>query len=229
MAPVETPQGLKKGGVADYIPTNAYAPATFLVTVDMPAGSEGASDPLPVMLRITGPARSALQNGKPLKTDLTGCLVNGSATPELSSERVMIKLQKMTCEREDGVAVETVVEGYVAEHGKAGVRGNVVRREGAFIKQALLSSIVGGIGEGLSVNSERVFEPYGGTSNRKLSTEEIVRGGVGKGVSGAADRIAEYLIQEAEEYDSVIELPTGVAVELVFVSGSVVRDVELGR
>ncbi|MEL7097064.1 MAG: TraB/VirB10 family protein [Pseudomonadota bacterium] len=226
--PVETELGLTRGDIADWVPTNAYAPATFLVTVDMPAGSEDESDPLPVLLRITGPAKSVLEDGAPLETDLTGCQVNGAATPDLSSERVHIRLQKMTCLRASGEVVETAVEGYVAQFGKVGVRGRVIRREGAFIKQALLASFVGGFGDALGANIQRSYTPLTGTEDQSLSPEEIFRGGVGGGISSASDRIADFLIEQAEDYDSVIELPAGVAVELVFVSGSTVRDVHDG-
>lgn len=226
--PTETELGLTRGDIADWVPTNAYAPATFLVTVDMPAGSEDESDPLPVLLRITGPAKSVLEDGAPLETDLTGCQVNGAATPDLSSERVHIRLQKMTCLRASGEVVETAVEGYVAQFGKVGVRGRVIRREGAFIKQALLASLVGGFGDALGANIQRSYTPFTGTEDQSLSPEEIFRGGVGGGISSASDRIADFLIEQAEDYDSVIELPAGVAVELVFVSGSTVRDVHDG-
>ena len=227
--PSETDLGLTRGDIADWVPTNAYAPATFLVTVDMPAGSEDESDPLPVLLRITGPAKSVLQDGAPLETDLTGCQVNGAATPDLSSERVLIRLQKMTCLRASGEVVETAVEGYVAQFGKVGVRGRIIRREGAFIKQALLASFVGGFGDALGANIQRSYTPFTGTEDQSLSPEEIFRGGVGGGISSASDRIADFLIEQAEDYDSVIELPAGVAVELVFVSGATVRDVHDGR
>ena len=227
--PTETGLGLTRGDIADWVPTNAYAPATFLVTVDMPAGSEDESDPLPVLLRVTGPAKSVLENGAPLETDLTGCQVNGAATPDLSSERVHIRLQKMTCLRASGEVVETAVEGYVAQFGKVGVRGRVIRREGAFIKQALLASFVGGFGDALGANVQRSYTPFSGTEDQSLSPEDIFRGGVGGGISSAADRIADFLIEQAEDYDSVIELPAGVAVELVFVSGSTVRDIHDGR
>lgn len=226
--PSETDLGLTRGDIADWVPTNAYAPATFLVTVDMPAGSEDESDPLPVLLRITGPAKSVLEDGAPLETDLTGCQVNGAATPDLSSERVLIRLQKMTCLRASGEVVETAVEGYVAQFGKVGVRGRVIRREGAFIKQALLASFVGGFGDALGANVQRAYTPFNGTEDQSLSPEDIIRGGVGGGISSASDRIADFLIEQAEDYDSVIELPAGVAVELVFVSGSTVRDVHDG-
>ena len=227
--PQETGLGLTRGDIADWVPTNAYAPATFLVTVDMPAGSEETSDPLPVLLRVTGPAKSVLEDGAPLETDLTGCQVNGAATPDLSSERVLIRLQKMTCLRASGEVVETAVEGYVAQFGKVGVRGRVIRREGAFIKQALLASFVGGFGDALGANVQRSYTPFTGTDDQSLSPEDIFRGGVGGGISSASDRIADFLIEQAEDYDSVIELPAGVAVELVFVSGATVRDVHDGE
>ncbi|MEO0452309.1 MAG: conjugal transfer protein TraB, partial [Pseudomonadota bacterium] len=77
-------------------------------------------------------------------------------------------------------------------------------------------------------NVQRAYTPFSGTEDQSLSPEDIIRGGVGGGISSASDRIADFLIEQAEDYDSVIELPAGVAVELVFVSGSTVRDVHDG-
>jgi conjugal transfer pilus assembly protein TraB len=52
----------------DYLPPNSYAPARVIVGVDASAGVASQTDPLPVVLRITGPARSVMQNGKVLTT-----------------------------------------------------------------------------------------------------------------------------------------------------------------
>lgn len=48
----------------DYLPPNSYARARVIVGVDASAGVASQTDPLPVVLRITGPARSVLQNGR---------------------------------------------------------------------------------------------------------------------------------------------------------------------
>ena len=40
----------------DYLPPNSYAPARVIVGVDAAAGVQSQTDPLPVVLRITGPA-----------------------------------------------------------------------------------------------------------------------------------------------------------------------------
>ena len=56
----------------DYLPPNSYAPARVIVGVDASAGVASQTDPLPVVLRITGPARSVMQNGKVLTTRIQG-------------------------------------------------------------------------------------------------------------------------------------------------------------
>ena len=82
---------------ARYVPPNAYARAKVLVGVDATAAVGGGSDPKPVLFRLTGPAIHVGTDGKFQTTDLRGCQVNGAAYGELSSEKVYIKLQRITC------------------------------------------------------------------------------------------------------------------------------------
>ncbi|MBA4082855.1 MAG: conjugal transfer protein TraB, partial [Erythrobacter sp.] len=81
----------------NYLPPNSIAKARVIVGVDASAGVNSQTDPLPVVLRITGPARSVYRDGKLLTTKIEGCLVNGAARGDLSSEKVYVKLQRMTC------------------------------------------------------------------------------------------------------------------------------------
>ncbi|MFX7853942.1 hypothetical protein ABTK08_20540, partial [Acinetobacter baumannii] len=85
-----------------YLPPNSYAPARVIVGVDASTGVASQTDPLPVVLRITGPARSVMRGGKVLTTAITGCLVNGAARGDLSSEKVYVKLARMTCAQPGG-------------------------------------------------------------------------------------------------------------------------------
>src|SRR3546814_7572214 len=102
------------------------------------------------LLRIVGPARSVAQNGKVLTTRIDGCLVNGAARGDLSSEKVYVKLAKMTCPQPGGRYAESEVKGFIAFGGKTGVRGRVVSREGSLTMQAFFAGLVGGIGRGRS-------------------------------------------------------------------------------
>jgi conjugal transfer pilus assembly protein TraB len=210
----------------DYLPPNSYASARVIVGVDASAGVSSQTDPLPVVLRITGPARSVMQNGKVLTTRIEGCIVNGAARGDLSSEKVYVKLARMTCDQPGGRVAVSEVKGFISFAGKSGVRGRVVSREGNLVSQALLAGIVGGFGRGFSANANGIFAGQLGAGQQRpsLSATDIVAGGLGQGAGEAADTVSRYLIERAEQYQPVVEMPTGIAVEIVFLDGVYVRN-----
>ncbi|MEO7223224.1 MAG: TraB/VirB10 family protein [Devosia sp.] len=211
----------------DYLPANSFATARVIVGVDASVGVASQTDPLPVVLRITGPARSVADNGRVLTTKIQGCLINGAARGDLSSEKVYVKLQRMTCAQPGGRYAVSEVKGFIAFAGKSGVRGRVVSREGSLITQAFLAGLAGGFGRGFSANTSSLFQGNNVSVNGKrpqLGAGEILQGGVGEGVSSAADTVSKYLIERAEQYQPVIEMPTGIDVEIVFLDGAFVRN-----
>jgi conjugal transfer pilus assembly protein TraB len=209
----------------EYLPPNSYAPAKVIVGVDASVGVASQSDPLPVVLRITGPARSVVKNGKLLTTNITGCIVNGAARGDLSSEKVYVKLARMTCDQPGGRVAVSEVKGFISFAGKSGVRGRVVSREGNLVSQALLAGIVGGFGRGFSANANGIFSGQIGADGKRdsLSGADILTGGLGQGAGDAADTVSKYLIERAEQYQPVVEMPTGIDVEIVFLDGVHVR------
>lgn len=234
--PTDTPVGLRVGrpqapaleieDSPDYLPPNSYAPARVVVGVDASAGVASQTDPLPVVLRITGPARSVVQNGRLLTTRLDGCVVNGAARGDLSAEKVYVKLQKMTCDQPGGRVAVSEVKGFISFAGKTGVRGRVVSREGNLVTQALLAGIIGGFGRGFAANANGVFSGLATGVDGKaqtLSGGDIVKGGLGQGIGDASDTVSKYLIERAEQYQPVVEMPTGIDVEIVFLDGVYVR------
>ncbi|WP_176593143.1 TraB/VirB10 family protein [Sphingobium sp. EM0848] len=211
----------------NYLPPNSFARARVIVGVDASAGVNSQTDPLPVVLRITGPARSVFANGRLLTTRIEGCLINGAARGDLSSEKVYVKLQKMTCPQPGGRYAVSEVKGFIAFGGKTGVRGRVVSREGSLVTQAFMAGLVGGFGRGFSANANSVFQGTNISTNGKrdkLSTGDILEGGLGEGVAQTGDMVSKYLIERAEQYQPVIEMPTGIDVEIVFLEGVYVRN-----
>jgi conjugal transfer pilus assembly protein TraB len=211
----------------NYLPPNSIATATVVVGVDATTTVKSQGDPLPVVLRITGPARSVYADGKLLRTNLAGCIVNGAAIADLSAEKVYVKLQKMTCPQPNGRVAVSEVKGFIAFGGKAGVRGHVVNRAGNLVGQAFLAGIAGGIGKGFATNSTAFLtQPTVNTTGTPatLSPSDIAMGGIGNGVSNASDRVSKYLIERAEQYQPVVEMPTGIKVEVVFLEGAFIRN-----
>src|SRR3546814_5532614 len=102
--------------------------------------------------------------------------------------------------------------------GKTGVRGRVVSRECSLVTQAFIAGLAGGFGRGFSANANSVFQGTNITTNgkrEKLSTGEILEGGFGEGMAQTGDMVSKYLIGRAEQYQPVIEMPTGIDVEIV--------------
>jgi len=151
-------------------------------------------------------------------------MVNGAAYGELSSEKVYIKLQRITCPAGGDRFSVATVEGYAAHKGKAGVRGNVITREGGLTGRALVAGTLQGLGNSLSQYTNQVNRGIGITeggmfAQPQLDAGQMTAGAVGSGVGNAAGVLADYYVKRAEQYQPVIEMPTGIEVELVLLTG----------
>ena len=208
--------------VSVWLPAGAHAEAVVLAGVDASAGVSSQGDPRPVLFRITGPAWTAAEDGTALQVDVDGCTVTGAAHGDLSSEKVYARFRTMTCAGpEPGTVIETDVAGFVAGSGKTGVRGPVVSREGALVEKAFLAGLVSGVGQGVS----QAFQPQAvatgtGAAVANTGLGDIGRAGLGAGASSAGQKVADYMIRRAEQYQPVIQLQAGTKVTLVFLEGA---------
>ena len=208
--------------VSAWLPAGAHAEAVILAGVDASAGVSSQGDPRPVLFRITGPAWTAAEDGTALRVDVDGCTVTGAAHGDLSSEKVYARFRTMTCAGpEPGTVVETDVAGFVAGSGKTGVRGPVVSREGALVEKAFLAGVVSGLGQGVS----QAFQPQAvatgtGAAVTNTGLGDIGRAGLGAGASSAGQKVADYMIRRAEQYQPVVQLQAGTKVTLVFLEGA---------
>ena len=209
--------------VSAWLPAGSHAEAVVLAGVDASAGISSQGDPRPVLMRITGPAWTAAEDGTAMQVDVEGCTVTGAAHGDLSSEKVYVRFRTMTCAGpEPGTVVETDVAGFVAGSGKTGVRGPVVSREGALVEKAFLAGLVSGAGQGVA----QAFQPQavatgaGGAAVANTALSDIGRAGLGAGASSAGQKVADYMIRRAEQYQPVIQLQAGTKVTLVFLEGA---------
>ena len=214
--------------VAAWLPAGAHAEAVVLAGVDASAGVSSQGDPRPVLMRITGPAWTAAEDGTAMQVDVDGCTVTGAAHGDLSSEKVYVRLRTMTCAVPDpgtgerpGAVIETDVAGFVAGSGKTGVRGPVVSREGALVEKAFLAGVVSGLGQGVA----QAFQPQAvatgtGAAVANTGLGDIGRAGLGAGAGTAGQKVADYMIRRAEQYQPVVQLQAGTKVTLVFLEGA---------
>ncbi len=205
-----------------WLPAGSHAEAVVIAGVDASAGVASQGDPRPVLLRITGPAWTAAEDGAAQTVDLDGCTVTGAAYGDLSSEKVYARLRTLTCSGDEpGTVVETGVAGFVAGAGKVGVRGPVVSREGALVEKAFFAGLVSGVGQGVAgAFAPRAVAGSGDGTVANTGLDEIGRAGIGAGASSAGRRVSDYLIRRAEQYQPVIQLMAGTAVTVVFLEGT---------
>ena len=217
--------------VSLWLPAGSHAQAVVLAGVDASAGISSQGDPRPVLLRLTGPAWTAAPSsatGTAIAVDVAGCTVTGAAHGDLSSEKVYVRLRTLTCAapgpgtgERPGAVVETRVAGFVAGSGKTGVRGPVVSREGALVEKAFLAGLVSGVGQGVA----GAFQPQavatgGAAAVANTGLADIGRAGLGSGAATAGQKVADYMIRRAEQYQPVIQLRAGTRVTVVFIEGA---------
>ena len=180
------------------------------------------SNPRSALLRITGEVVSAGFGSKYLKTNkLIGCQMSLKAVGDISSEKVYLDGVVMSCAKDANTFIEIPVKAYVSSMGKAGVRGEIVSREGDMVLKSFVAGIASGFGNGVSEFSRPQQSLLGNstTISDSQKTRNLFNGGLGSGFANGSNSLAEFFIKRAEQYQPVISVNEGVEVNIVFIEG----------
>ena len=210
-------EGKKKYQI--YLPPS-FMEATLLSGLDAVTTSSGAKNPVPVLLRIRDLA--VLPNR--VKANLKGCFVLGEGKGNLATERVDVRLLTLSCLSKGGKAViDQKIKGYVVdEDGKAGLRGVVTAKMGAMLARAALAGFLGGVGEGVQSSALNTQVTALGTTTqvwKDTDTKNILRGGIGGGISGAAKELQKFYLQLARQTLPIIQVGATKTVTVVISQG----------
>ena len=94
-------------------------------------------------------------------------------------------------------------------------------REGALVEKAFLAGMVSGVGQGVAgAFAPQAVATGGGAAVANTGLADIGRAGLGAGASSAGQKVADYLIRRAEQYQPVIQLQAGTPVTVVFIEGA---------
>jgi conjugal transfer pilus assembly protein TraB len=198
-----------------FAPTGTFAKAVMLNGADASAGTSTQGDASPVVFKILQDGYGPNGERIPLK----GCLVTAGVTGDISSERGIVKLDRISCTRPDHKVLDIAVEGTAIDSGgKNGIRGIPVLRNGKIITMSGLSGLLSGIGSAINQASQTTtVSPLGMTST--VSPNDIAKAGAGKGLDTAMSKISQYYIDLANQYHPIIELNAGSMADLVFLGG----------
>lgn len=216
----ENPSGTKNDEIAknrtrerkanDLLITGSFARARLLNGVEAPTGGQANGNPVPMLLEIKDP--SFLPNR--YRSDIKRCMVTANATGDLSSERVLVRLDRMSCITHSRGAIDVRVTGYVTgEDGKTGLKARVVTRSGQAIANALLVGTLSGLGEAVSLAAQDSTSNFAGTVTNSVNNPW--RAGLGEGMQDALDRVADYYLKLADKIFPVLEVDAGRDVDIV--------------
>jgi len=207
---------LKKNPYAGYLPTGSFADMALLTGLDAGTAEFARENPQPILMRIQTDAQ--LPGEKHNKYTLKSCFAMGVGVGNLSSERVEIRLTRLSCmDSSKGLLISTAISGYAVDSdGIQGLRGVVIRRSGALLAKAMLAGFAQGASAiSASSSTNLVTNGLGGTTS-SVSPSELPKIAALGGMGEAAEILAKQYIKEAQSMFPIIQLPSGRKGTVVF-------------
>lgn len=209
----------KKEDLSVYLPAGSLISGTLITGLDAPTQLSKNTAAVPVMMRVKKEA--ILPNYFSL--DIRECRIIGSAIGNLSSKRVDIRSELISCVREDGGAIEVNLDGYAVSSfdGKAGVKGRLVQRNGDMIMASVRAGFLQGFSQMVAPQRVSVLSTDSGADPfQQIDFGNAAKSAGLKGAGNAMERVADYYIKLAEETFPVIELNPGIEIDFVIKRGA---------
>jgi len=209
-----------KRSIDHYVPAGSFVRGILTSGVVASTSVQASSNPQPVHIQLTDLGN--LPRG--FKTDIKHCFLIGSAYGDLPSERVFMRLEKLSCvERKTQEVIDLSIDGYVAgEDGANGLRGILVDRSGPAMRNAFVGGFFAGMGNFFGQQKVQVpttISQGGVAAINPLTAQNMLEAGAGKGVGNAMEKFSDFYIKRAEQLQPVIEIEPGRKVDVVFKGG----------
>ncbi|MFL6600820.1 MAG: TrbI/VirB10 family protein [Steroidobacteraceae bacterium] len=201
-----------------YLPAGSILHGVLLTGVDAPTGMQSKRDPVPALMRIKSEA--ILPNR--FHSDVRECFVILGATGDLSTERALMRAETLSCVRNDGGVIETVLDAYaLGDDGKAGIRGRLVSRNGSLVAKATFASFAEALSQVFRPVAIQGFSTSPGSTTQFQSpnTSDALQAAGYAGFGGAMQRVSEYLVKLADEIVPFVEVDAARPVETVLLKG----------
>lgn len=188
------------------VPAGSYVKVKILTGVE---ASTNADTPFPMLMQadfaFTGPNKT--------KIDMSGCLFIAKTTGDLSTERVLGQLDKISCVKSNGKYEERSAFGYLAgEDSTFGVIGQLISRQGQVLGAAIIASLAKGIGDAVSMaqtSNSVVAGSTGAPATASNVTGDHIAYVAGKSVIEPASLVANWYLKYAEKLVPAIAVGSG--------------------
>lgn len=200
-----------------YLPAGTYFKVVTAMGVVVSTGTNSASDPQPILLRIVD--NGNLPGG--LKGIVKDAVLIGSCYGSASAERAICRLKTLSWRDKSNRNIEKSVEGWIAsEDGVQGIRAKIIDRSSEIAREAFgagLLSAASNFFKYESTSGVYPMTPFGQTN--ALGKGAALQGAAASGVGSALDKLAEFSIKRAESMSPVAYVASGRVLDAVLMRG----------
>ena len=192
------------------LPTGSFVKARVVSGVEA-----NTQEPYPVLLQLehpfTGPNDS--------KIDLSNCFMIAKARANLSTERVIMETDTISCVRKNGEYFKSSARGFTAgEDSTFGSTGTFISKQGQVLLAAVLASVAKNAGEAVAAAQQTATVASGGVGAAATATN--VTGNQAKFIAGrsvvdGAGMIAQWYLYYARQLIPSIAVGSGQTVHVV--------------
>ena len=206
--------------IENYMQTGSIVSGRLLSGLDAPTNQGAQENTVPVTLRVK--KNAVLPNRH--RSDVRECFVLLEGYGELSSERVHLRSNTLSCVRDNDTVLEVPMRAYaVGEDGKTGLRGRLVSKQGAVIARSMLSGFASGVSKAFKqspVPTIQTGSQVGGEQTfQEPNIDAASKSGAVSGASQALDQVANFYLDMAKQMFPVLEVNPGRPVDLVITKG----------
>lgn len=200
------------------IPAGSSFEGVLLNGMDASTSISANKNPTPAVLRI----KSEAILPSLYRYDLRDCFVLVGGVGNMSSERVEMRTENMSCINDKGEVYEGKIEAYVVgEDGKVGARARMVSKQGALLAKSFMAGFVGGVGSAFSPQPIQSINLNGASQEYQYpSADAIIGSGVGKGMNQAGSQLARFYLALAEQMFPILEMDAGRKMTIVLLKGT---------
>ena len=198
--------------INETLPAGTFVNAVMLNGLAAPTGNLGQRNPHPILLELVDFGNLPNRFTHRVKS----CRVIAAGHGELSDERAYIRLERLSCVLRTGEIISKEAKGYVTgEDGKNGLAGTLVTKQGAYVARALLAGIFSGLGQAIGQSYTNISTSALGTVE-SIDPSDVGRAGIARGVSNAAEKVADWYLERADEVFPFVEIEAGRIVTVTF-------------
>lgn len=191
-------------------------PAGSFVRARIVSGVEAIeNEPYPVLLQLeyafTGPNKS--------KIDLSNCFMIAKAKANLSTERVIMDTETLSCVKENGEHYKISARAYTAgEDSSFGSTGTYISKQGQVLLAAILANIAKNAGEAVAAaqqTTQIVTGNAGAPASATNVTGDKAAFVAGKSIIDAGSLIANWYLEQAKKLVPSIGIGSGQTVHVI--------------